>query len=1330
VTRIVKNIEGFYPLSSMQEGMLFHSLYSPGSGVYCDQGTYVLEGELDSPTFQRAWQRVVDRHAVLRTAFVWEGLKEPLQVVRQQASLPLEVLDWQGLSPDEQQERLTAYLRHDRERGFELASAPLMRLALIRKAEGVHCLVQSWHHLILDGWSEALVRREFLACYEAMRQGREITLERSRPFKEYIKWLRQQDLSRAEEYWRNALKGFVAPTALRAERLSGGSINDVADYGDQEISVSPALASALKAFARRHRLTLNTVVQGAWALLLARYSGEEDVLFGATVSGRPAALDGVESMVGVFLNTLPVRVSVLRGDPLVPWLRQVQTQLVGLRQFEHTPLLKVQKWSDAPRGLFDSILVFENFPTESSAGSDRSLKVSQGRYLTRTNYPLTVIVVPEPDFTVRLLYERSRFDDSAMTRMLGQVQTLLDEFVADPDRSLGNLSLLPAAERRQVLQEFNNTRRDFSEDKRLHEWIEAQAERTPDAVAVTCDGRSLTYRELNIRANQLAHHLRQLGVRANVIVAVCAERSIEMVIGLYGILKAGGAYVPLDPGFPRDRLAFMAADAGLTLIVTTEALRHLVPEARCASVCLDSDWDRIRVQSWDNPERLGTVDDIAYVLYTSGSTGKPKGVEIPHRALANFLRSMRAEPGCTERDVLLAVTTLSFDIAGLELYLPLIAGGRVVLASQMVAADGHRLRELLEACGATLMQATPATWRMLIEAGWEGTPGLTALCGGEGLPRELAGQLLERTAALWNMYGPTETTIWSSIQRIRPDDCEITIGRPIANTEFYVLDPHRQPLPIGVPGELYIGGQGLARGYRNQPALTADRFVPHPFSTEAGARLYRTGDLCRYRADGQVVHLGRLDHQVKLRGFRIELGEIEAALDQHPAVQQSVVVARTGAGGSTDTFLAAYVVAQPGGMPPVGELRRFLQEKLPDYMVPSAFVRMDVLPLTPNGKVDRRALPEPDVSREALESPYVAPRTPTEETLAGIWKEVLKVEQVGVHDNFFDLGGHSLSAVRLIAEVEKQLGIRLPLSTLFVDGATIGEQSKLVQRGRVAAHRWTPIVPLQPGGSRPPFFLVHGIGGEVLSFSALVRRLGPDQGFFGLQADTGIGPAFFSNVKDVASRYLDAVCSKVTSGPYRIGGYCSGGVIAYEMAQQLRAAGRDVALLVMLDTAAPDGHGSGPLTLRAAPQLVRNIMYWPVDDDFLASGPRAQLARLGGKLRLWRSRAWALLRREQETVDIRDRFGLYLYPESSREVLEAHARMLAEYRPRPYAGTVTLLRSRTTGFTYVCAAPDLGWRALAADVDVRVVRGAHDTILREPWVAELAAALDAALVGS
>jgi amino acid adenylation domain-containing protein len=630
---------------------------------------------------------------------------------------------------------------------------------------------------------------------------------------------------------------------------------------------------------------------------------------------------------------------------------------------------------------------------------------------------------------VELQYDADACDDEQAASVHGHVLAILAA-AADTDRPIGELSIFESAARHRVLVEWNQTRRDYPAGSTAADLFEAQVDRTPDAIAAGFEGQTLTYRELNRRADDIAYRLRGLSVEPGVLVGVCAERSLEMLVAVLGIFKAGGAYVPLDPAFPRERLAYMASDAALRVVVTKGDVAELVADSSRAIVNLDADGVVPALQQADRPGRRSTSEDLAYVLYTSGSTGKPKGVEVSQRALTNFLWAMRAQPGCSAADIVLAITTLSFDIAGLELFLPLICGGRVEIASRRTSADGRRLQELIEQRGVTMMQATPATWRMLIETGWQGSPRLTALCGGEALPVDLAHALMTRTAALWNMYGPTETTIWSSIRRVRAEDAEITIGTPIANTEFYVLDERRQPVPIGAPGELYIGGHGLARGYRNRPDLTAERFVRHPFNEEIGARLYRTGDLVRYRPDGQVIHLGRLDHQVKIRGFRIELGEIEAILAMHRAVQSAVVVPRdTDKSGSA--YLAAYVVPRSGMSLAVAELRAALQEAVPEYMIPSVFVLMSTLPMTPNGKVDRKALPEPERDRASLASAYVAPRTPIEASIVAVWRTALRIEQIGVNDNFFELGGHSLSGLEISMRLVDAVGVELPLQMLF-----------------------------------------------------------------------------------------------------------------------------------------------------------------------------------------------------------------------------------------------------------------------------------------------------------
>jgi len=640
-----------------------------------------------------------------------------------------------------------------------------------------------------------------------------------------------------------------------------------------------------------------------------------------------------------------------------------------------------------------------------------------------------------------------------------------------------------------------------------------------------------------------------------------------MVVGLLGILKSGGAYLPLDPTYPQDRLAFMVEDSGAAHIITQVALVELFNGIGARLICLDKEWSRIEQESGSTPEALTSPQDLAYVIYTSGSTGKPKGVEIQHQALVNFLWSMRQAPGVTGQDVLLSVTTLSFDIAGLELYLPLIVGARVELASRTVAMDGWKLRTVCEAVQPTIMQATPATWRMLIEAGWLGSDRLTVLCGGEALPPDLAAALLDRSAALWNMYGPTETTIWSTIERIERADQEVTIGRPIANTEMYILDQFLQPVPVGVSGELYIGGHGLARGYRRHPELTQERFVPHPFSTEPHARLYRTGDLVRYRPDGRIVHLGRLDHQVKIRGFRIELGEIEAVLSRHPAVRQAVVTAREDQQGLKQ--LAAYLVCQEGPAPTPTELRSFVQTVLPDYMTPSFFVFLEAMPLTANNKVDVRALPAPaPYLSDALV--YVGPRDRVEVQLTALWQQVLEVPRIGIHDNFFDLGGHSLKAAQLFFLLEQVYGRHLPLATLF-QAPTIAELASVL-----SCDQWVPpwqsLVAIQPSGTAIPIFMVPGVGGNVLIFAQLARLLGPDQPFYGLQARGLDGKeAPFTSVPEMARHSVKEINRLRPHGPYVIAGACTGGLIACEIAQQLTAQGEAV-VLVMMDTWHPSSY--------------------------------------------------------------------------------------------------------------------------------------------------------------
>jgi amino acid adenylation domain-containing protein len=1059
------NIEDIYPLSPMQQGILFHTLYAPASGVYCEQWNCTLHGHLQVAALQHAWQRVVERHPVLRTAFHWENRAEPFQVVYRRVEVPWQQYDWRNLSTGEQGQRLEAFLAADREQGFALSIAPLIRLTLIQMVEDVYQFVWTHHHLLLDGWSVPLLLKKVFQFYDAFCAGQELHLEMCRPYGDYIAWLQRQDLSQAEAFWRQTLQGFTTPTSLLVGRVASIAANQEASYAEQQKRLSATLTETLQALARRHHLSVNTLVQGAWAVLLSRYSGEEDVVFGAVVSGRLAALVGVESMVGLFMNTLPVRVRVSPEASLLPWLQALQAQQVEARHYEYSPLVHVQRWSNVPPGLplFDTLFVFENYPGRATIQEwVSSLEIRQVRFVPRTHYPLTVLVIPEPALVLRLSYQCPRFDSATITQMLGHLQILLEGIVADPGQRLADLPLLTQAEHQQLLVAWNNTHAAYPHDMCVHQMFEAQVERIPDTVAVVFEDQALTYRELNTRANRLAHHLRALGVGPEVLVGLCVERSLELMVGLLGILKAGGAYVPLDPTYPPARLAFMLADAQVSVLVTQQQWVARLPVHGLQVVCLDGEWEHLASQPGNNPVSGVIPANLAYVMYTSGSTGQPKGVMVEHWALSNTMHWMQATFPLSEADRVLQKTPSSFDVSAWEFFAPLMVGAQLILARPGEHQDSAYIVDLLATHQITMLQLVPSLLQMVLEE--EALATCHSLrhvfCAGEALTHALQERFFARlTADLHNLYGPTEATIyatyWTCV-RGSPSG-HVPIGWPIANTQLYILDTQLHPVPIGVPGELHIGGVGLARGYLNHPELTAERFIPHPFSDVPGARLYKTGDLARYRPDGSLEFLGRRDTQIKLRGYRIELGEIEATLEHHPAIRQAVVLAREDTAG--DRRLVAYCVSHHGFILDIRELRSFLQIKLPDYMVPAAFVVLDALPLTANGKVDRQALPTPGKARPPLFEAFVAPRTPIEELLASIWANVLKVESVGIHDNFFALGGHSLLAVQVISRLRKVFQVDVPLRVLF-DAPTVAGLARHVEKGRQAAQS-TPAPPLK-----------------------------------------------------------------------------------------------------------------------------------------------------------------------------------------------------------------------------------------------------------------------------
>jgi len=1020
-------VEELYPLTPLQRGLLFHTLAAPADGVYVVQVCYQLRGPLDPDALELAWRQVVQAHPVLRSAFVWEQVERPLQAVLRHVDLPLARHDWSGLAAGEQPARLERFLAEDRERGFTPARPPLLRLALIRLGEHDHELVWSYHHLLLDGWSAAIVVDHLLDCYRAARRGRPVASAAPRPFRDYVAWLERQDLEAARAYWRGLLAGFDTPTALPAAAPRPAAADGTRTYRRHELRLSAQRLAELREAARRGQFTLATLLVGAWGLLLARYGGDDDVCLGATVAARPADLPGADGMVGLFVNTLPVRLRTPPEAHVLPWLRDLQEQLAHLAQHGHSPLAEVQRCAALPpgRSLFDTVVAFENYPSGGAEGDGavEEVRLVAARSAERIHYPLVLAAQPGRELLLELHYDGVRYDEPTVARLAGHLVALLDGIAAQPDRRLGDLSMLTARERVWLLAAGAGPDAPIP-DAPVHQLIAAQARRSPNAVAVDFHGEPLAYGELLRRASRLASHLRRLGTGPETRIGVCLERGPDMVVGVLAALFAGGAYVPLDPAHPARRQDDVLRDAGAATVVSAGSLGERLETAGHNVVRLDAHTDRIAAEPAEPPVPLAGLDHAAYVVYTSGSTGRPKGVVVEHRSLVNYVTQAAESYGIDERTRMLAMAPLAFDASVLELFTPLAHGGCVVLAGEDDRRSAAQMQRRLRDGRVTTAFLPPALARLLHP---DDLPDLRiASVGGEAVPGELVGRWASPARRFFNAYGPTETTVivtqaeWTGTWEVPPP-----IGRPLPNHRLYVLDEQLEPVPVGAPGHLYVAGAGVARGYLGRPGLTAERFVPSPHGGRPGERLYRTGDRVRWLPDGTLDFLGRADRQIKLRGFRVELGEIEAVLERHPGVDRAVVEVRDDAAGTPR--LVAYL---PGAAAPgPAEVRAFLGEHLPDHMLPSRVIRLDELPLTSSGKLDRRALPEPGPQRPELGG-LVAPRSPVEEVLAGVWAQVLGVDRVGVDDDFFALGGDSILAMRIAARA-RQAGLAVSPQALF-----------------------------------------------------------------------------------------------------------------------------------------------------------------------------------------------------------------------------------------------------------------------------------------------------------
>lgn len=1312
-------------LSFSQERLWFLDQLEESSALNNIAFAIRLRGAFRADCLEQALAEIVRRHESLRTIFPpSEKDRPPVQRILETFDFKLTVVDLPTCSPSTIEQAAWMKIEEIARRPMQLAHGPLFHAHLLKLAPEDHFLALTVHHIVADGWSFEVLFRELSILYADFLSGRPAVLPPlNQQYADFAHWqhslLKTGRLEHALRYWVDRLRGIPPLLELPTDFPRPAQQSYRGAYCERTLSAS--LTAKIRRLGDANNATMFMTVLAGLQAFLHRYSGQPDILVGSPVTNRSRV--EFEPLIGFFVNMIPLRAdfsSPLSVSKLIAQVRQSTLDALSLDELPFEMLVRALKpernMSHAP--LFQVALMFlqEGHHPLQLAGLDaKTDPVSTAT----SKYDLTLLAREKGDeLLLWLEYSTDLFTAQTAERMLAHFECLMDSMAGNPELEICRLILLPPDEEKKILVDWNRTALAYPADQTVHGLFEAQAARTPNAIALEHEGERLSYAELNLRSNLLAAELRQKGVGVETPVGIFVERSADMVIAVLATLKAGGYYIPLDPAFPKDRLTYMVSDAKIPVLLTQSRLVVDLPEHQAQIVQVDKLARSAAAPRSHSGQNQSTSANLAYVLFTSGSTGRPKGVQIPHRAVVNFLHSMRHEPGLQPTDVLLAITTLSFDIAGLELFLPLTTGAKVVIASREDAIDGSRLAKLIKTAKITVMQATPATWRMLIDAGWEGNPRLKILCGGEAIDRGLADQLLKRCGELWNMYGPTETTIWSTVEKLKPEE-PITIGRPVANTQVYILDSNGRPTPPGVIGELLIGGDGVARGYLNRPELTGEKFVPNPFVQQPDARLYRTGDLARYRRDGRIEFLGRSDFQVKIRGFRIEIGEIETALAAIDGVARAIVTVREDTPG--DKRLVAYLVPkQPfatqngskDGPHPVNlemaALRTSLRANLPEYMIPSTFVFLEALPLTPNGKVDRKALPQPD--KIAIpEAAYEPPQNPTEEKLAAIMGSLLKVPRVGRTDDFFALGGYSILAVSLFNEIEREFSRRIPLATLF-RAPTVAALAAELTTASSHAKGWGSLVPIQPLGERPRFFCVHGAGGNILLYRDLVRTLGTDYPFYGLQSqglDRKTKP--LATVKEMAEHYLKEIRALQPHGPYCLGGYCLGGTIAYEMAQRLRQEGEDVALLALFDTY----NFTQMNKAKALPYLWQKVAFhgrniaslsWKDLSGYLVD--KARIATDGELRALWKSLSKSL-------------FSKRTRQPGEATVQEINDAAADAYRPEIYAGSATVFKPRKNYNFF--PDPKMGWGdCVTGGLEVVALPVNPHAMLMTPFVQHLA----------
>jgi len=1313
------------PLSYNQQGLWVLNQLMPGESVYHSPTAARLRGQLDVPALQKALQAIVARHDGLRTIFrIVDG--EPRQLI-QDITLDVPVIDLSTLGAAQREAEALNILRHEARRPFDLAAGPLVRAVIVRMRDDEHILLVTLHHIVTDGWSFGILHRELSSLYDAF------AADRPSPFadlpiqySDFAIWQRQWFEGEVYDsqlaYWKKQFATMPPPLELPADHSRPGAQAYRAFRGDRQTITLPAdLTRRIRSICQKENVTLFMVLMAAYQILLHRYTGEEDIVVGTPIAGRP--LPEVDDLIGLFINTLAIRAQVSSDSTVREFLNQMKQVALGAYTHQDLPFERLVKELQPERTLAHNPLFQVMFVLQSEEILPLNLSGVTAEHFridhVMANFDLTLEITEDSDQLICLFESNADlFERDTIARMMTHFKNVLEGVTADPEQKISDVPLLSEDERRQLLMEWNDTKSEYPSTRSIQELFEDQASLTPEAPALIWDDGELAYRDLNARANQLARYLRDRGVQADTRVAVCMHRSPDLIVAVLAILKAGGAYVPLDPAYPQNRLEFMMTDSGAPLMLTQSATAAQLP-ANDSVICIDALGDRLSRQSESNLESASGADNLAYVMYTSGSTGNPKGVTVTHRNVVRLVKNTNYASFSPD-EVFLQASTISFDASTFEIWGSLLNGARLV----MLPAGAPSLKELGDAIKrhkVTTLWLTAGLFHLMVDNHLDALRGLRQLlAGGDVLSVPHVQRVFKElpNCRLINGYGPTENTTFTCcypLNDLSKVNGSVPIGFPISNTSVYVLDCHSNPVPVGVPGELHIGGDGLARGYLNRPELTDERFVRNPFSVN-GDRLYRTGDLVRYKATGEIEFIGRVDNQVKVRGFRIELGEIEAALMQHRGIREAVVVARKDSG---DKHLVGYLVPRNGDLR-TEEVREFLQTRLPEYMVPSVLVTLAALPLSPMGKIDRRALPEPNESLREIENGFIAPVDELELKLTRLWEQVLRVSPIGTDENFFALGGHSLLAVKLFAEIEKNFGKNLPLATLF-QAPTVGQLARALRDEGWQA-RWSSLVPINTGGARTPFFCIHAAGGNVLEYHDLARLLGPDQPFYGLQAKGLDGKSDpHTSIKEMAAHYIKEMREVQPAGPYLLGGRSSGGTIAFEMAVQLAAQGEQVALLALFDTF-PAGYFK-LLDSSFRQRRSRRAKKWQTHIVNLRSLTAIEKLRyVVTKLQYAPAKAKHKIYRR--AYKIYQKFGKPL-PIVLQNIEEINFAAVKDYEPQIYSGDVTLFLA--TDLTADYDSQD-GWRELVKGrIHTYEVPGNHLNIIKEPGVRVLAEKMRAAI---